>query len=391
VRLAPTPEGAILLDPSLDHATWIGPGGDERASAPVPPGRSDARCLDGVPAPRFVPSPSPGRFVEVPELARPGSCVVGGFAWSTDGRLRWVRTRVEGASSHAELVLVRGLAETFAPPARTERSTQPAPTAPASPCPPEMVFVAPRLCVDRFEGALAHRSDGRLLSPDYPPTPNALAGVLADWSTKRERGGDLHARSMPLPPLDASQIGAESAPFALSRRGLRPSSFVSGLVAREACTAAGKRLCTTDEWRTACRGERRTRFPYGDTYQDGACNVNRPHHPAAILHGHASVGHLDPRLVRVEVDGEPLLRLTGASPRCLSRWGDDAIHDMVGNLDEWVDQKGGAFAGGFFARGTRAGCDALVDAHPEPYLDYTTGLRCCRDATVEPAGLPAAR
>ncbi|HSN99577.1 MAG TPA: hypothetical protein VLS89_14885, partial [Candidatus Nanopelagicales bacterium] len=71
---------------------------------------------------------------------------------------------------------------------------------------------------------------------------------------------------------------------------------------------------------------------------------------------------------------------------CQSRWGSDAIHDMVGNLDEWVDDPDGAFAGGFYSRSTRAGCDALVTAHPRAYADYSTGVRCCRDAAGPPDG-----
>ena len=53
---------------------------------------------------------------------------------------------------------------------------------------------------------------------------------------------------------------------------------------------------------------------------------------------------------------------------------------LSGNLDEWIDDAKGAFAGGFFARSTRAGCDAIITAHPMVYLDYSTGVRCCGDA-----------
>ena len=104
------------------------------------------------------------------------------------------------------------------------------------------------------------------------------------------------------------------------------------------------------------------------------------HHPAAMLHDNASVGHLDPRLNRTQAKGRPLLAPTGDYPACRSRWGNDAAYDMVGNLDEWIDNGTGAFAGGFYARATRAGCEALVDVHPKRYLDYTTGVRCCRAA-----------
>jgi formylglycine-generating enzyme required for sulfatase activity len=164
-----------------------------------------------------------------------------------------------------------------------------------------------------------------------------------------------------------------------------PNGYTSGLVADAACQAAGKRLCTLDEWTVACRGEQDRQFPYGDDYKHGVCNVFRYAHPAASLHGNASVGHLDPRLNRVRdhaADGSPLLRVTGATPACASRWGSDAVHDMVGNVDEWVKKKGGAFAGGFYSRSTRSGCEAVITAHPRRYLDYSLGTRCCSSAAV---------
>jgi hypothetical protein len=74
----------------------------------------------------------------------------------------------------------------------------------------------------------------------------------------------------------------------------------------------------------------------------------------------------------------PLLRQTGATHSCRSEWGQDAVFDMVGNLDEWIDDETGAFVGGFYARATREGCDARITSHPPEYFDYSLGVRCCR-------------
>jgi hypothetical protein len=106
--------------------------------------------------------------------------------------------------------------------------------------------------------------------------------------------------------------------------------------------------------------------------------VFREAHPAVILHGDASVGHQDPRLNMVEHRGQRLLRPTGSTPRCKSTWGTDGVYDMVGNLDEWLDDPEGVFAGGFFSRGTKEGCEARVSVHPFQYFDYSLGARCCR-------------
>src|SRR5690349_6897571 len=127
----------------------------------------------------------------------------------------------------------------------------------------------------------------------------------------------------------------------------------------------------------ACRGERDTKSPYGPTYRVGACNVFRKAHPGMILHGSWSTDLIDPRLNQVTEDGQPLLRTTGGTETCKSQWGDDAVYDMVGNLDEWVDDAVPTFAGGFYSRDTRQGCDSKITAHAARYLDYSIGTRCC--------------
>ena len=99
------------------------------------------------------------------------------------------------------------------------------------------------------------------------------------------------------------------------------------------------------------------------------------------LWGDASKGHWDPRLNQIQVEGSPLLRPTGETSACRSAWGDDGIYDMVGNLDEWVDDPAtkGTFVGGFYARDTVRGCDAKVTEHPAVFFDFSTGVRCCSD------------
>ena len=94
--------------------------------------------------------------------------------------------------------------------------------------------------------------------------------------------------------------------------------------------------------------------------------------------GTGGPGHLDPRLNHFEHKGASLLHTTGANPECASHWGDDAVYDMVGNLDEWVDDEEGVFLGGFYARNTREGCLSRVSAHPRGYCDYSLGIRCCQ-------------
>jgi formylglycine-generating enzyme required for sulfatase activity len=191
--------------------------------------------------------------------------------------------------------------------------------------------------------------------------------------------GDPEAQAIPLPALPAWMLQNDFEPRALVRKGVTPNGHVSGQQAFVACRKAGKRPCSWPEWRTACGGEQGWRFPYGADYAQGRCNVFREAHPAHVLHDDASIGHSDPRLNRVTYKGKPLLRASGETPDCASRWGEDAVYDMVGNLDEWLDDPEGSFAGAFYARASKDGCDWRGTKHPIHYADYSTGVRCCAD------------
>ena len=397
VHLAPLPGGgALLSDLARRRVVWLDDEGRELGAAAWPGEDNGAICIDGVPARADVPGPSPGTFVHVRELES-GVCVGSEPVWAPDGTLRWFGSTVDGLDAAADVTIVsllppRGGTVARASGEKAAREAERPPARRRVPCPADMVSIGARYCIDRFEGSLVDEASFADLSPDYSTAPRFVEAALADWATGRATWGSVHARAFPLPFLPAVQVEGQGAtPVAVSRYGVRPSGYVRGVVAEAACAAAGKRLCTRDEHRTACRGEDDRAFPYGDAYADGVCNVHRDDHPAAILHDNASLGHLDPRLNHVGA----LYELTGSRPACRSAWGGDAVYDLVGNLDEWVEPPKdakrhvaegaekltpGAFAGGFYSRATKNGCDSLITAHPKEYLDYSTGFRCCKDA-----------
>jgi len=250
---------------------------------------------------------------------------------------------------------------------------------PQAGCPADMVDVRGAFCVDRYEAHLIDRQSGKVLSPYYPPEPALALSSFMTWRAHTRDALEPGRPTLELPPLADWQRTSRVDVLAVSEAGRVPSGYVDGHTASSACASAGKRLCTEREWQIACRGEADQDFPYGPRYEASACNVFRSTHPAIVLHGNASVGHLDPRLNLVRDREGPLLRRTGESERCRSVWGADAIYDMVGNLDEWVDDPGGAFQGGFYARATKLGCAARITSHPRGYRDYSLGVRCCRD------------
>src|SRR5262249_7997522 len=150
---------------------------------------------------------------------------------------------------------------------------------------------------------------------------------------------------------------------AVPAHGVFPQGYISEEQARAACEASGKRLCTFDEWTAACRGrpEHDNLYPYGDTYEPGACNEGKPS-PILQLFGpnptFSSEELNDPRCD--QIDGG--LARGGAYAKCVSAYG---AFDMHGNLHEWIDDTPvpsdparGSFMGGFFvdAKINGAGC-----------------------------------
>jgi len=246
-------------------------------------------------------------------------------------------------------------------------------------CPPAMTRVQD-FCIDRWEVMMVDHASEQPLSPYYPPHAGRLQRVLRIWQIERLEVGDPAARALPLPPIPEVERGRFE-PRAVSLPKVVPQGYLSHALAARACANAGKRLCSEREWVTACEGASRRKYPYGDQFEPGKCNVYRFLHPAHILHGVSFVGHTDPRLNLVVERGEdPLLRLTGVTERCRSQWPDGAVYDMVGNLDEWIDDPAGTFVGGFYARSTREGCRAKIVSHSAEYYDYSLGTRCCATA-----------
>lgn len=199
------------------------------------------------------------------------------------------------------------------------------------PCPNGMALVE-SFCIDRFEAHL----DGQ--SPYEVPT----TGV------------------------------AESAP------GIVPQGYISGEVATAACVAAGKRLCTLDEWARACQGSDGWAYPYGDTYDAGACNVTRAEHPIISLFGSDadwSTSQMNDPAINQQPD---TVDPSGANPGCVSREG---VYDLHGNLHEWIADPAGTFKGGFYMDAVinGPGCSYVTTAHTLDYHDYSTGFRCCAD------------
>lgn len=222
--------------------------------------------------------------------------------------------------------------------------TSPPPDSAPGPCPPLMVLVQDTFCVDRYEAALEEQVAG---GGWQPASPYLTVGTRT-------------VRAVPA-------------------KGLVPQGYISGAEAAAACAAAGKRLCNSAEWLAACRGPQQTTYPYGDTYQPGACNDDYPGHPVVDFFG-TSTGVWDAQHMNDPgINQQPgTVAQGGAHPGCVSHFG---VFDLHGNLHEWVSDAAGTFRGGFYADAKINGDGCLYDttAHGFTYHDYSTGFRCCKD------------
>lgn len=140
--------------------------------------------------------------------------------------------------------------------------------------------------------------------------------------------------------------------------GVLPSTQVSWEEAHQACTQAGKRLCTEEEWEKACKGPGNARFPYGKDFDANLCNTQ------------------DPR------GRERTLAEAGRFPQCRSAY---QVADLSGNVTEWTSsafregsskrvQKGGAFDRPAHAVRCSARLSGVATERKP-----TVGFRCCAD------------
>ena len=232
------------------------------------------------------------------------------------------------------------------PPADTEGGTDTADTGPdPGPCPAGMAVVDGRFCIDRYEAG------------------------LQTWD-----GATWVARS-PYRVLDTGErVRATVAPGAI------PQAYLSGDEAEGACLEAGKRLCTSEEWLAACQGPQGWIWPYGDTYQAGACNDDYPGtHPVVDYFGTSEGVWDSAHMNDPGIDQQPgTVAPGGQFTACRSAWG---ACDLHGNLHEWVADADGTFRGGFFADASinGPGCTYVTTAHERGYHDYSTGFRCCAE------------
>jgi sulfatase modifying factor 1 len=220
----------------------------------------------------------------------------------------------------------------------------PSPRAEGSSCPKGMLLVEGEHCPEAEQVCL------KWLDP--PPYQNLRCGEYA--KPVKCKAPTKHVRFC----VDREEY-AES-----ETEGALPMVNKTWGEARSLCEARGARLCRESEWEFACEGPEMSPYPYGFKRDSSVCNLDR-----------TDLGGANDKL---RDHRAPLT----AFPDCMSPFG---VHDMVGNVDEWVEREGAvaphrsALRGGWWLPG-RNRCRAATLGHDEGYSGKQVGFRCCKDA-----------
>ena len=159
----------------------------------------------------------------------------------------------------------------------------------------------------------------------------------------------------------------------------QPPSQVSWYDAKGACAKAGKRLCSEQEWITACAGEpavdnNNNRW-FSDDDLEGNMYPYGAYHSAGACHDQGD-----------KYTGRPVA--SGSKPRCRTPAG---VFDLTGNIGEWVnsEENRATLMGGQNSSGEGARCNARSYGSGVGRRNHTTGFRCCADSNVRQASAVA--
>jgi formylglycine-generating enzyme required for sulfatase activity len=209
------------------------------------------------------------------------------------------------------------------------------------------------------------------------PATSVLIGP-SDWEAEgRVRPRTVKAGPFEIDRFEVTVGGAQCAacPAAVAARlshldAARAASHVTLLEARAVCAARGGRLPTEDEWIVAAAGDRPRRYPWGDT--GAVCRRAA----WGLTRGPCASGAPGPDTVGAHPDG--------ATP--------PGIHDLAGNVGEWVETDppcggGGAGACVGVVRGGSYETDLATELRtwvrrevPASSSEASIGFRCAYDA-----------
>lgn len=158
--------------------------------------------------------------------------------------------------------------------------------------------------------------------------------------------------------------------------GQVPQDWMTWYDVGNSCANIGKRMCTRSEWTYAAEGPNMHPLPYGDGFHRDKTVCNFDNHSTVDV-----FKATNPKTPEAIVLHNMLLS-SGSQNKCISDWG---VHDMPGNIDEWViNETGKPYVSGLMGGhvfGVRNASRPMTEAHGPDFSWYETGGRCCKDTT----------
>ncbi len=201
-----------------------------------------------------------------------------------------------------------------------------------------------------YDSALTFRRNTTLWMAGETFDGRQTPPVRLEYVIEKNRG-ECPSQTMPV-KVDRRTVCVDEYEWP-NREGAWPQTMVSQAQAEDSCQAAGKRLCTREEWQDACQGPDQSRYPYGTPYDERYCPAQQTA-PAR----------------------------SGRSPACRSYYG---IYDLTGNVWEWTATPDSAeddffwVAGGDWETAEKATCrQAKFSFYPQNRYP-SVGFRCCEE------------
>ena len=149
-----------------------------------------------------------------------------------------------------------------------------------------------------------------------------------------------------------------------------PATRMSWFAAKAACEKAGKRLCTEQEWLSACQSTLAIDDDKDGSFADDLVEGNV--YPYGEYHEKKRCWDGKDR-----EEYRPVY--TGEMPGCVT---DNGVYDLTGNVEEWVGttSETAVLMGGAYDTSKDFGrCYRSNDTFGPGYSNKRTGFRCCAD------------
>jgi protein-disulfide isomerase/thiol-disulfide isomerase/thioredoxin/uncharacterized membrane protein len=214
--------------------------------------------------------------------------------------------------------------------------------------------------------------------------PKRQAPALPTTVKPQEAGAQVHVNYGRSFWIDSFEGSLDSSGAALSAFGVLPAN-ANWYEAKAACESGGKRLCTTEEWVSACQSAAAidddlsgsfaddyvegNQFPYADWHEARWCRDSQ----------------VDQRDADGKVTRQGRAGKTGSNPRCATPAG---VFDLGGNLSEWagVDEESAVLLGGDYRSKDKAACFRPNSTFGPGHKNDRIGFRCCSDGPVSRTG-----